>query len=189
MELLISSVLFLTLSGCLWKSEAQKYHDVLTVPNGGQWGTWGNTVFCHEGYAFGFSLKVDPYSPLKFWKDDTSLNGIRLHCTDGKAIESTSGLLGTWSEIEKCKRGNLVSFSMSVEPPQGIFDDTAANNIHFMCDDGSTLKSKSPSWGKFGPWSNNCTTGFICGIQTKVENNQNSSDMTGLNDVRMFCCD
>ncbi|XP_053162296.1 vitelline membrane outer layer protein 1-like [Hemicordylus capensis] len=134
-------------------------------------------------------IPVQDYQGPLAWNDDTGLNGIRLHCTDGTTIESTVGHVGNWREIDSCPKGNLQQFSLQVEKPQGIRDDTAANNILFRCGCGAVLKGRGHNWGKFGDWSKSCAPGFICGIATRVEAYQGTADDTALNDVKFYCCD
>ncbi|XP_054830428.1 vitelline membrane outer layer protein 1-like [Eublepharis macularius] len=168
--------------------EARKYISTLTVSNGGLWGKWGEKQLCQKGYAKGFSLKVQ--SMLGALGDATALNGIRLHCSDGSLITSSVGEDGTWSYEHSCFLGYLISFSLRVSPPQGIGDDTAANNIKFKCEDGRKLEGNGPAWGTYGAWSETCIMSGICGIQTKVERPQGLAalDRTELNDVKFFCC-
>ncbi|XP_054830424.1 vitelline membrane outer layer protein 1-like [Eublepharis macularius] len=170
---------------------------ILRVPNGARWGKWRDFQFCYKSYAKGFSLKVQPYQGFFF--DDTSLNGIRLHCSDGSMITSTVGPDGTWSKAKTCKKsGHLTSFSLRVQAT-APFENTAANNIKFKCTDGSELEGDGHAWGKYGPWSQSCKKGGICGIQTKVDvrmwyenppyrRRSFLRDLTGLNDVKFVCC-
>ncbi|KAL7983312.1 hypothetical protein Chor_000188 [Crotalus horridus] len=130
MELSLCTTLLLTISCCLWNTEARTHGAPLTVPNGG---AWGSNEFCPKGYAYGFTLKVEVAQGLG---DDTALNGIRLYCTDGSSIESRVGPWGNWTPNQFCHTGFLVSFSLRVEKAQGIGDDTAAKNIKFTCSDG-----------------------------------------------------
>ncbi|XP_062983804.1 vitelline membrane outer layer protein 1-like [Elgaria multicarinata webbii] len=190
MDLSTSPMVFLILSCLQNTASAYHYNSILKVQNGGPWGHWGRKVFCPNGAASGFVLKVEPYQGAEKWKDDTSLNGIRLLCKEGSFISSAVGKWGAWSKIQSCPVPHeLVAFSLRVETPQGFGDDTGANNIEFLCTDKSVLLGNSHEWGMFGPWSNQCATGTaICGFQTKVEVPQGVDDDTALNDVKFFCC-
>ncbi|KAM9312188.1 vitelline membrane outer layer protein 1-like [Gastrophryne carolinensis] len=165
------------------------------VPNGGPWGEWGPVEWCPCGYrARGFSLKVEPRQRVE---DDTSLNGIRLHCLhknntelDSKqafTIQSLEGPWGEWSDIQWCPEGFLISFSMQVEPHRKGGDDTAVNNFMFQCSDYTIFMGPGMNWGYYGKWSDLCRDG-VCGIKTKVERPQASGDDTALNDVILVCC-
>ncbi|XP_034971858.2 vitelline membrane outer layer protein 1-like [Zootoca vivipara] len=186
MDLSTSAVVFLFLTYHLCEAGGRSYNSILLVPNGGEWGKWGKIEYCPSGYAYGFSLKVQ--GKQGGTTDDTSLNGIRLHCSKGEVVQSTVGPLGEWTKIQDCPKDYLVSFALRVEANQKIGDDTAANNIQFNCGDGTGLEGKGLDFGTYGPWSKRCTAGSICGIQTKVEIGS-SNDETALNDVRFFCCD
>ncbi|XP_042316935.1 vitelline membrane outer layer protein 1-like [Sceloporus undulatus] len=185
MDLSIS--IFLIFSYCVWDTESRAYTTILSVTNGGKWGDWGKEDFCTDGYARSFAIKAQKKQGAK---DDTGLNAIRLICENGQEIQSTVGQKGTWSRVYKCPEGNLMSFTLNVEPSRGkMGDDTAANNIQFSCTDGTILKGEAKEWGKYGEWSKRCPAGGICGIQTKVEPEKGAGDDTALNDVQFFCCD
>ncbi|KAE8620558.1 hypothetical protein XENTR_v10010325 [Xenopus tropicalis] len=163
----------------------------ISVPNGGRQGEWGKMERCPAGtMAKGLSLKVE--EPQGFG-DDTSLNGIRLHCVrcrfphDEKSITSDFGPWGTWGPTKWCPYGFLSTFSLRVEEFQGQSDATAANNIKFKCSDNSTLEGDGLPWGRYGALSESCLYG-ICGIGTKVAKPQGFGDDTGLNDVYFSCC-
>ncbi|XP_069801097.1 vitelline membrane outer layer protein 1 homolog [Dendropsophus ebraccatus] len=168
------------------------YRSKISVNNGGYWGDWGNAERCPpETSARGFSLKVE--RPLGSSGDDTALNTIKLYCAPtgtraSKAeITSSQGNWGVWTSIYWCPSGNLISFSLRVEKPQGDGDDTAANNIMMQCSDLTILTGNGGYWGDYGSWSGVCPQG-ICGIITRVERGQGRGDDTSLNDVQFECC-
>ncbi|XP_058037373.1 vitelline membrane outer layer protein 1 homolog isoform X1 [Ahaetulla prasina] len=167
------------------------------VSNGGPWGPWAWQEMCPRGtYATGFSLKVEPYQGQA--KDDTALNGLRLHCTRGghdgkseaKTVESQSNVWGRWTKPLWCPTGGyLTGFSLRVERVRrGISDYMGATNIRFVCSDGKVLEGEGLPWGEFGAWSPSCLKG-LCGIQTKQEAIRGVlMDDSALNDIRFLCC-
>ena len=53
---------------------------IISVTNGGPYGQWGPVERCPGNMrAVGFNTKVEKHQG---WGDDTSLNGIRLHCRE-----------------------------------------------------------------------------------------------------------
>ena len=56
----------------------------ISVTNGGQEGHWYSYQVCPNGTgAAGFSIKVQPITVQDLTDDETTLNGVRLHCSDG----------------------------------------------------------------------------------------------------------
>lgn len=176
------------------RSIERHFVSLLTVRNGMDWGSWAQREFCPSGtYAAGFSLMVED---LHIFSDNTALNGIRLHCTSlfkgsehDSVIQSNVGSWGQWTKIKWCPSGFLKAFQLRVESPQGIKDDTAANNIRFNCTGGDVLLGDGTDRGEWGEWSPSCQGRGMCGIMTRIEEPLRFGDDTALNDARMFCCD
>ncbi|XP_074427467.1 vitelline membrane outer layer protein 1 homolog [Larus michahellis] len=169
-----------------WSGDATT--TVISVDNGGPWGDWGDPEFCPKGtYANGFQLKVEPRKG--FFGDDTGLNGVRLFCGGRGTVTSSEGPRGAWSLPMTCDPGHhVVAFRLRVEPPRGLWDDTAANNMDVTCSDGSVLEGLGGLAGTWGNWSVPCPQGRVCGLRTRLEPPQRGGDDTGLNDLRLFCC-
>ncbi|XP_021949898.1 uncharacterized protein LOC110847284 isoform X1 [Folsomia candida] len=194
------------------------------------WGAWGSLESCPVGaFVVGMQLKVEKADG---WKDDSGLNGIRLFCSRlGSSIDiyeespvvisSSVGPYGEWKQIFRCgdkdlnpKTSAVVGFSIKVEDPRGVHDDTSANNFRIFCKDleddtGDNNNNKSDteeearpqqhltvegdgtSWGK---WTDSqlCRNGYaICGIATQVDHGHGEGkgyDDTALNNVRAECC-
>ncbi|KAM5172258.1 vitelline membrane outer layer protein 1 homolog [Mantella aurantiaca] len=163
----------------------------ITVDNGGPDGEWGIIDVCPEGtVATGFSLKVEDEQGWD--KDDSALNGITLYCTKinsqavVKEIKSSEGAFGSQGSNFFCKNGYLVSFSLRVE--HTVHDNTAANNIKFLCSDSEILEGDGLKWGNYGKYSDKCLFG-ICSITTRVQTPLGFwADDTSLNDVIFSCC-
>ncbi|KAG2458277.1 VMO1 protein, partial [Polypterus senegalus] len=124
--------------------------------------------------------------------DNTALNGIRLFCKESaqasivRSIESGTGQWGSWTSTQWCSEGFLKAFLLQVETHQKGGDDTAANDIIFICSNGTVLAGHGQAWGNWGSQSNACERG-ISSIRTKVEQPTGDGDETALNDVRFFC--
>ncbi|XP_039610071.1 vitelline membrane outer layer protein 1-like [Polypterus senegalus] len=171
-------------------TEVFGHTSVISVRNGGQWGDWQNPDRCPDGWiAYGFALKVQG-SQVK--GDNTALNGIRLFCKESaqasivRSIESGTGQWGSWTSTQWCSEGFLKAFLLQVETHQKGGDDTAANDIIFICSNGTVLAGHGQAWGNWGSQSNACERG-ISSIRTKVEQPTGDGDETALNDVRFFC--
>lgn len=152
-------------------------------------------------------LKIEPeqYYDLMFGdsEDDTSLNAIRLVCSDIEGVVrgqiiSLEGPWGDWTPEEPCVKGTfLVSFMLQVQRSQGLNDDTSVNYVKFRCRDfagkiGEIELVRPPGnglCGDWGSWSESCDPySAICGLKTRVERNQHDGDDTALNDVIFYCC-
>ncbi|XP_029928074.1 vitelline membrane outer layer protein 1 homolog [Myripristis murdjan] len=183
---------FLQSAGVAFKD--RPHTSELTVSYGGQWGNWTWPEMCPDNFfAVGFSVRVEHSQGPDL--DDTALNGIRLFCSKDDSrdfmytVESHTGYYGDWSEPQYCPTGVLTSFQLRVEPYQGpSADDTAANNIKFLCSTDPILEGNGTEWGEYGDWSQGCGKDGICGIDTKMEEYDPNGDNTSLNDVRFYCC-
>ncbi|KAG8136928.1 hypothetical protein E2320_005475, partial [Naja naja] len=138
MDLSASTALLLTISCCLWNTEARQPSFMLSVLNGGSWGEWGPASFCSHGFAHGFSLKVGnmdqktilPHrvEPNQQGGDDTAANNIQFTCSNGAGLIGFGlswGEWGPWSH--QCRSGGICGIRTRVEDKQGIGDDTALN--------------------------------------------------------------
>ncbi|KAE8620550.1 hypothetical protein XENTR_v10010322 [Xenopus tropicalis] len=192
---------------------------LISVPNGGKWGSWGAEQRCPNGFvAKGFSVKE--------YGDDTAANNIMFKCSDARELEGSGlswGSYGPWSQ--SCYYG-ICGLQTRVEEKQRSGDDTALNDAKYgnwsptrMCPfgylTGFSLRVE-PSQGrgddtaannvKFRCSDNHELEGSgliwgtygpwspscqygICGLKTKVEGSQGKGDDTTLNDVQFFCCD
>lgn len=184
---------------------------VLSVNNGGIWGEWGNPEYCPAGtIASGYIMKIEP---KQFSGDDTSLNAIRLICSDPGGIDrgritSLEGPFGSWTSEKSCTTGTyLVDFQLQVEigtEKKTGLDNSCANYVKFHCRDLAgnnnvaelVLPPGTGFWGSWGSWSETCgPNSAICGLSARTENGQGpgfgvqgSDDDTALNDVLFYCC-
>ncbi|XP_066449947.1 vitelline membrane outer layer protein 1 homolog [Eleutherodactylus coqui] len=162
----------------------------ISVPNGDRRGTWGPMEVCDKGTLVrGFQLKVEPeQGPL----DDTALCGIKLVCTYPgskdvvKYITSSVGEFGDWGPIIWCSSGYFTRFSLKVESA-GTDDDTAVNEIKFGDTNNDEIKGEGGPWGKYGPYSNECSAGIV-GMRVKLQESRGLfHDDVGVTDVECKC--
>lgn len=96
--------------------------------------------------------------------------------------------LGEWVAVQKCPQGNMVSFSLTIELPQPLIPH-AVSNLEVLCSGGAKVKKDIFQRMEEGKMSKRCPRGFICGIQTRVANENQMLGKVELRDVKMFCCD
>ncbi|PNW77055.1 hypothetical protein CHLRE_10g420450v5 [Chlamydomonas reinhardtii] len=165
-----------------------------------EWGEWGEIQYCHERFTtdsskskarpiVGFRLRVEEY--LGYDSDDTSLNGLKIKCTNSEEIDVDDGNWGDWQPAGNCPSGKYITAArMKLESSQGSFtDDTAANGIEFKCNDNTVVRSGSGDFGSWGSWVSCPTNQYICGLQVKMEEPQGTvSDDTAMNGLKFYCC-
>lgn len=99
----------------------------------GQWGSW-DTKFnnCQNGQSFiGFVYGME--KKQGFFQDDSSTNIIRLICSDGSIISSLEGAKSSSLITVRCPYGVIVGLKTQIEPIQYFGDNTALNNIEYLC--------------------------------------------------------
>eukprot|EP01084_Bolivina_argentea_P001315 2428_1 len=161
------------------------------------YGDWSDPVYCNENqYAYKFEFKHEKEGQ---W-DDTSANGVRLHCKNpvtgsNEAIETTSEKYwGNWFDTTptSCPEGELIiGFKTKVyEVGWGTGDDTSLNCIQMKCSDGTILiPNECGSEGDYASKFTECDHGdYVCGLRERYEKKQNVGDDTALNAVRLECC-
>jgi hypothetical protein len=186
-------------------SYTRSFSGELSAAAGGAWGTWGVSQFCVPGeFAYGLRTRIESAQGRG---DDTALNTIQLLCRpetssstpETEIISSKEGFWGDWSSWSKCATGEiLASYELKVEGGQGGGDDTAANAVRMGCRSirssvatpSYTLLPAQQQWGSWTGYRQTPVGKAICGIQTKVEDQQGgNNDDTALNDVKFFYCD
>uniref|UniRef100_A0A3B4DWZ1 Vitelline membrane outer layer protein 1 homolog n=1 Tax=Pygocentrus nattereri TaxID=42514 RepID=A0A3B4DWZ1_PYGNA len=111
------------------------FSDVIMVTSKvGSWGTWTKTKWCPSGMLMSFQLRVEgPQGD----GDDTAASNIMFECSrDVRNLvgEGTSwGEWGGWSKY--CRGKGFCGIETKVEGPQGSGDDTALNDVRFLCCD------------------------------------------------------
>ncbi len=84
----------------------------------------------------------------------------------------------------------MTSFQLRVSPAGTEADNTAANDIRFLCSGGDEINGLGNTDGTWGDYSEVCESG-ICGMETRVQpfdGGIGHYDNTALNDVRFTCC-
>ncbi|XP_075421446.1 vitelline membrane outer layer protein 1-like [Ascaphus truei] len=105
-------------------------HSVTIHSTVGKFGEWQKAIGCEDGYLKSFSLKVEPPQGAG---DDTAANNIKFTCSDKSILEGHGtkwGKYGAWST--DCLTA-ICGLQTRVEPAQGVGDDTALNDVRFIC--------------------------------------------------------
>lgn len=164
---------------------------VMVTP--GYWGSWSAVSYCPTGtWGSGYRMRIESDQGSG---DDTSLNAVRMTCTNksggsSSTITPHSGYWGDWLSTATCS-GNRAIFwaNMLLESQQGSGDDTAGNDIHFACTDNVIIEAgHGPQWGGWQGWKS-CPSGTaVCGLMARTESQQGSGDDTAMNGLQMDCC-
>lgn len=98
---------------------------------------------------------------------------------------------GDFQQIYTCPFGGyMTKFILRVSASGSSSDNTAANDIRFMCSNGYEINGPGNTGGVWGQESGECVDG-ICGMETRVQpfdGGIGHYDNTALNDVRFTCC-
>lgn len=141
-----------------------------------RYGSWGKWETCPDGtYVKGFRLKVE--EKQGDLEDDTAMNGVRLYCAAidkplnlSVRVSSYVAPWGKWKVLIECYGGNLMTgIQMRVEPPKGLEDDTAANNMNMICSDKKVHGGDGLDWGYWSDWYHCPPKMAVCGLRTQVE--------------------
>merc|ERR1719191_574210 len=95
----------------------------------GYWGDWWGAKYCPSGhYIDAYQMRSEK---SQGGGDDTALNGVKFHCTNGGWYNAGSGYWGDWGSYPSCGSGEAVTrFKSQNEGKLGIWrDDTAMNNF------------------------------------------------------------
>ncbi|XP_040202846.1 vitelline membrane outer layer protein 1-like [Rana temporaria] len=95
-----------------------------------RWGEWTEVLWCPEGFIIRFTMQVEAH---KKGGDDTAANNFMFLCSDTivhMGLGMNWGQYGKWSR--RCHHG-ICGMKTKVESPQGTGDDTALNDVQFIC--------------------------------------------------------
>jgi len=172
--------------------------DIITSPPITDWGEWGFMQLCPNGTVVqGFQLKTEPYRGALV--DDTALNAVRFYCghplnPNATQVTSSVGSWGNWGNIYSCgANGSIVGFQLRVEAFGIVDDETATNNVRFICSNMEEPNNYIEGDGlNFGSWREavRCPDRqALCGIQTQIQPDRGALlDDTAMNNLSAECC-
>ena len=149
-------------------------------------GDWGEVALCSpSNYVVGMRLKIQ--NKQGFWKDDTTINGIRLLCSDGEVLKSAEGSKGAWNKPTRTRNENAITEVALRSDEDSASDNAATSGVRFWDDSGKAYNAGYVEFGEWqGSWECPGST-VIIGFQTQVEEYKTLNDNTGLNGVRFVC--
>lgn len=147
------------------------------------YGSWSDLNVCPGSGLFvtGMQLKSQP---IEDGQDNTALNGVAFTCASPMCEDQETfdiGMAaqwGTWGSQFVCPNyGYVVGFQMRSQVEQGASgDNTAANNLRIVCNDGSGKLTVYEGDGEtLGDWTTPqlCPQGMaVTGTWGKVENGE-----------------
>ena len=152
-------------------------------------GDWGDVALCNEAtLVVGMRLKIQ--NKQGFWKDDTSLNGIRLICSDGEELVSAEGSKGEWNKPTMTRQGDLITGVALRSDEDSASDNAATSGVRFWAGRLHRTREYNAGYVEFGEWqeSKHCPGNtVIVGFVTQVEEYKTFNDNTGLNGVIFVC--
>ncbi|XP_069506415.1 vitelline membrane outer layer protein 1 homolog [Ambystoma mexicanum] len=121
-------------------------------------------------------------------------------CTRGRNLvgelsATNGGPWGDWYDIDMCPDGHYATgFSLKVDPPEGIADDTTLNGIRLVCSGNPFERTRTiqSGVGKWGDWTPvvSCPKGVLTRFTLKVDPYQGCFyDDTAANNIRFTCSD
>ncbi|XP_053574310.1 vitelline membrane outer layer protein 1 homolog [Bombina bombina] len=93
-------------------------------------GSWSATSWCPSGNLAAFNLKV--LSPQRAG-DDIAATRIKFRCSDLVEIESAGLLVGSYRSWSNTCLNSICGIVTKVQPDMGASDDTALNDVKFIC--------------------------------------------------------
>merc|ERR1712168_784637 len=102
------------------------------------------------------------------WNDDLGMDNLRMECTNGDVLD---GWYGTPSDVQ-----------VPVLRHQTVVEGRDVEAVHLK------LTKEVRDHGDWGSWAR-CTPGkVVCGLQTRVEDEDVLNDDAGMCDVVIYCC-
>ena len=152
----------------------------------GYWGTWRAWAKCPAGhFVIGFQQRNEENQGSA---DDSTLNAVRMLCSDQSTISSYDGVWGSWSQLVQCGSGSSFdAYRIRIEGDQGSSDDTAAGAVEMYCGN-EMVSATGMAWGDWRP-KRECGQGYkICGFRIRFEGVEGISDQTAMNGIEVQCC-